>query len=172
MTTKLKAGQAMPEISLPTLGGGTVSLGASTGGWRMIVVYRGKHCPLCKTYLGRLQDLAPDYEAAGIELIVVSGDPEEKAAAAKQEWGLAQTLAYDLKPEQMQKLGLYISEPRSAQETDRPFPEPGLFVINPQGKLHIVDISNAPFARPDLANLLNGLKYVQEKNYPVRGTAA
>ena len=172
MTTKLKAGQAMPEISLPTLGGGTVSLGASTGGWRMIVVYRGLHCPLCKKYLGGLQDLAPKYEEAGIELILVSGDPEEKAATAKQDWRLAQSVAYDLKPEQMQKLGLYVSEPRSEQETDRPFPEPGLFVINPEGKLQIVDISNAPFARPDLANLLTGLKFVQEKDYPVRGTAA
>jgi peroxiredoxin len=172
MSTKLKAGQPVPEISLPTVGGGTATLGGATGGWRAIVVYRGQHCPLCKKYLGGLQELAQDYADAGIELLLVSGDPEEKAEATKQDWGLAQTVAYDLSPEQMQTLGLYVSEPRNEQETDRPFAEPGLFVINPQGKLQIVDISNAPFARPDLANLLNGLKFVQEKDYPVRGTAA
>ena len=171
MTTKLKAGQPVPEISLPTVGGGTATLG-STGGWRAIIVYRGQHCPLCKTYLGGLQDLAEDYAEAGVELLLVSADPKEKAEAVKEDWGLGQTVAYDLQPEQMHKLGLYVSEPRSAQETDRPFAEPGLFVINPEGKLQIVDVSNAPFARPDLANLLNGLKFVQEKDYPVRGTAA
>ena len=32
--------------------------------------------------------------------------------------------------EQMQQLGVYISHPRSPQETDHPFAEPGLFVIN------------------------------------------
>ena len=66
--------------------------------------------------------------------------------------------------------GLYISEPRSAQETDRPFAEPGLFVVNPEGKLHIVDISNAPFARPDLAQIAGAIGFIQEKDYPIRGT--
>ncbi len=66
---------------------------------------------------------------------------------------------------------LYTSEPRSPQETDRPFAEPGLFAINPEGKVQIIDISNAPFSRPDLAGILQGLKFVQEKQYPIRGTA-
>ena len=70
----------------------------------------------------------------------------------------------------MRQLGLYISEPRSPQETDRPFAEPGLFVINPEGKVQIVEISNAPFARADLAGILHGIKVIQERNYPVRGT--
>jgi hypothetical protein len=71
----------------------------------------------------------------------------------------------------MHRLGIYISEPRSPEETDRPFAEPGLFVVNPEGTLQVVDISNAPFARPDLASLLKGLQFVQAKHYPVRGTA-
>ena len=75
-------------------------------------------------------------------------------------------------PDQMRALGLYISEPRSAQETDRPFAEPGLFVVNPEGNVQIVEISNAPFARPDLAGILHGIKVIQERNYPVRGTMA
>jgi hypothetical protein len=66
--------------------------------------------------------------------------------------------------------GPYISEPRPPRETDRPFSEPGLFVINPQGQVQIVDISNAPFARPDLTGILNGVKFVREKDYPIRGT--
>jgi hypothetical protein len=72
----------------------------------------------------------------------------------------------------MRDLGLYLSEPRSPPETDRPFAEPGLFAINPDGRLQIIDISNAPFARPDLTAILNGLKVVQERQSPVRGTLA
>lgn len=68
-------------------------------------------------------------------------------------------------------LGLYISAPRSPNETDRLFPEPGLFVVNPEGKAHIIDVSNAPFARPDLRGVLNGLKFIRERDYPIRGTA-
>ena len=70
----------------------------------------------------------------------------------------------------MQRLGLYISDPRSPEETDQPFAEPGLFVINPAGNLQIVDISNAPFSRPDLDGILGGLTFIQQKDYPIRGT--
>lgn len=72
----------------------------------------------------------------------------------------------------MRQLGLYISEPRSPQETDRPFSEPGLFVVNPQGLVHIVDVSNAPCVRPDLKGVLNGINFIKERGYPIRGTAA
>ena len=58
----------------------------------------------------------------------------------------------------------------SPQETDRPFPEPAIFAVNPSGQAQIIDISNAPFSRPDLDNLLTGMKFVREKDYPIRGT--
>lgn len=72
----------------------------------------------------------------------------------------------------MRELGLYVSDPRSAAETDRPFPEPGLFVINNEGKLQVADISNAPFARPALSSVLMGLSFIKnpDNNYPIRGT--
>jgi hypothetical protein len=38
--------------------------------------------------------------------------------------------------------------------------------------VQIVDISNAPFARPDLDGILRGIKRIQELNYPIRGTLA
>jgi hypothetical protein len=71
----------------------------------------------------------------------------------------------------MRQLGLYISDPRSPQEADRPFAEPALFVINPDGNTQIIDISNAPFVRPDLKSLLKGLQFVVSKDYPIRGRA-
>jgi hypothetical protein len=84
---------------------------------------------------------------------------------------LSYPVGYALSIDQARELGLYISEPRSSQETDRPFAEPGTFVVNPDGALQIIDISNAPFSRPDPAGLLNGIKVIREKDYPIRGTA-
>jgi len=43
-------------------------------------------------------------------------------------------------------------------------------VVNPLGRIHVVDISNAPFARPELGGVLMGLRFIQEKQYPIRGT--
>ncbi len=72
----------------------------------------------------------------------------------------------------VRELGLYISHPRSPEETDRPFPEPGVFIVNDKGKAQVIDLSNAPFARPELEMVLHGLEYIRdpEENYPIRGT--
>ena len=168
---KLQAGSMLPTISVPRVGGGELQIGGA-GGWKMLVVYRGKHCPICRTYLKTLGGLLDQFKQAGTEVVVVSADTKEKAEAEAGDEGWRFPVGYDLSQDQMRALGLYISEPRSPQETDRPFPEPALFITNPEGKLQIVDVSNAPFARPELNSVLSGLKFVQEKHYPIRGTLA
>ncbi len=169
--SKIAAGAAFPAIAVPRLGGGEVSP-ASMDGWRLLVVYRGKHCPLCKPYLNGLDGLVETFAEAGVQVMAISADPEEKAQADAAEFKWRFPLGYGLSIAQMQELGLYVSNPRSAQETDRPFAEPGLFLINPEGTVQIVDISNAPFSRPDLAAIARGAKRIQEMNYPIRGTHA
>ena len=174
MTDKPKSGERFPEISVPQLGGGELRLGVPIGDhdWQMVVVYRGKHCPICKTYLAELERTAPDFAKAGVGVVVVSGDPEDRARSFTDEIGVSVPVGYDLTVEQMRTLGLYVSEPRSEKETDRPFAEPGTFVINAKGLLQVVDISNAPFARPDLAGLAKGLKFIRDNDYPIRGRLA
>lgn len=169
VASKLAAGSPFPEISVPTLDGGTLDPAAMQG-WRLLVVYRGKHCPLCKPYLKTLDGLIDQFSEAGVSVAAVSADPRAKAEADVAEFGWRFPVGYDLSIPQMKALGLYISEPRSPQETDRPFAEPGLFLINPANTVQIVDISNAPFSRPDLAAIARGAKRIQEMNYPIRGT--
>ncbi|MHA1523854.1 MAG: hypothetical protein ACTSY1_05545 [Alphaproteobacteria bacterium] len=81
----------------------------------------------------------------------------------------------------MRQFGLYVSLPAVAGETDGPFAEPGLFVLDPQGIVHIVDIANAPFARPDLELLARLVAYMRlpgdqrhdpygGPHYPIRGS--
>ena len=71
----------------------------------------------------------------------------------------------------MRELGLYVSEPLSEAETTDLFSEPGTFAIRPDGSLMLVDISNGPAARPDLDELLDGMKFNINNDRPVRGTA-
>ncbi|MEO5658668.1 MAG: redoxin domain-containing protein, partial [Polaromonas sp.] len=151
-------------------GGGRIEP-ARDDGWRMLVVYRGKHCPLCKTYLDTLQTMLDDFSASQISVCAVSADSRDKAETEVAECGWKFPVGYDLSVEQMRQLGLYVSEPRSAEETDRPFSEPGVFVLNRQGQVQIVDVSNAPFARPDLKSLLKGVRFVMNNDYPIRGAA-
>lgn len=174
MANKLKSGDHLPDITVPQIGGGELRLGIPVDDhdWQMVVIYRGKHCPICKAYLTELERTLPDFAAAGVGVIAVSGDPEDRARSFAEEIGVTFPVGYGLTVDQMKALGLYVSEPRSEQETDRPFPEPGVFVINADGLIQVVDISNAPFARPDLASLAKGLKFIRDNNYPIRGRLA
>jgi len=171
---KLTAGQTLPSILTPILGGGSQNLFKPQGDydWRMLVVYRGKHCPICTDYLVSLNSLLPKFNELGIDVVAVSADPQHKAIEHTSELNLNFNVAYDLTLEQMQTLGLYISNPRSPDETDRPFAEPGLFVVNEKNELQIIDLSNAPFARPELKSMLMGLAFIRnpDNNYPIRGT--
>lgn len=173
-TNKFKAGDIFPAISLATVGGDNVTLGKPQNGadWQMVVVYRGKHCPLCTRYLNEVEKLKADFLALGVDIVAVSADSLEQAKAHMEQLIVSYPIAYGLSIAKMQQLGLYISNPRSAQETDHPFAEPGLFVVNEKGQVQVLDISNGPFVRPELNVLLSGLGFIRnpDNNYPIRGT--
>lgn len=173
-SSKFTAGSTFPKMTLPKVGGGEIELASPHGenDWQLVVVYRGKHCPLCTRYLTELSALNNEFKKLGVKVVAVSGDPEEKTSAHMESIGPTFPVGYGLGIDQMKALGLYISHPRSPQETDRPFAEPGIFVINAGGKVQVTDISNAPFARPDLETLHSGLAFIRDpaNNYPIRGT--
>ncbi|MCH2039472.1 MAG: redoxin family protein [Saccharospirillaceae bacterium] len=171
-TYKFEAGSTFPSITKSTLEGTTRDLSKPLEGkdWQMLVVYRGRHCPLCTRFLNQLTEYKSRLEAINIDLVAVSGDSKAQLKEHTSRLDVDFPLFYGLSLEEMKSLGLYISHPRSDQETDHPFAEPGLYVINEHGTLQVVDISNNPFVRPDLDNLISGLEWIRSNNYPIRGT--
>ena len=169
-TPKPIPGNPIAPMSFPKLGGGTITVGGPTENWTLFVVYRGKHCPRCKKYLNTLSAMAGDWTDAGFNIAVVSADPEEKAQADQDEFGWNFDLGYGLSEEQMATLGLYVTEPLSEAETDRRFAEPGIFVLRPDGSQLLIAISNGPSARPELAELLDGMIFTKTNDRPPRGT--
>ncbi|WP_020209915.1 peroxiredoxin-like family protein [Gilvimarinus chinensis] len=173
-TQKLHAGSEFPALQVKNLAGDTVNLAStdSDSDWKMVVVYRGKHCPICTKYLNELETYVSDLKKLGVDLVAVSADSEAQLKAHMDKLDINFPIAYGLSQEQMLQLGLYISTPRNAEETDHNFAEPALFVINAEGNIQIIDISNAPFSRPDLKSVISGLKFIRdpENNYPIRGT--
>ena len=65
-------------------------------------------------------------------------------------------IAYGLKLTDMRRWGLYVSHPRNIRETEHPFPEPAMFLINPEGQVQVAEYSNSPFCRPDLRIMIEG----------------
>ena len=170
-TAKPNVGAQVEQMTFAIAGqDGTVTIGAPKDRWTMLFVYRGRHCPRCKRFLNKLNAVLPQWTDV-MDVAVVSADTQEKAIADKAEFGWDFDLCYGLSVDQMRALGLYVSEPLSDAETTEMFAEPGAFAIRPNGTLMLVDISNGPAARPDLEELLDGMKFNITNDRPVRGTA-
>ena len=147
-----------------------LSIGQNKDRWTMLFVYRGKHCPRCKRFLNKLNAVLSDWTDV-LDVVVVSADTKAKAQADLAEFGWDFDLGYGMTETQMRSLGLYVSTPLSEAETTGVFAEPGAFAIRPNGTLMLVDISNGPAARPDLEELLDGMKFNIDNDRPERGTA-
>ena len=145
---------------------------ADNSNWRMVVVYRGRHCPMCTKFLNALEGHVDRFRDIGVEIVAVSADSQEQLLDHMEKLKVSFPIYHGLSLEQMETLGVHISSPRSPQETDHPFSEPGLFVVNQDNRLHLTDISNNPYLRPDLESLLFGIGWLKnpENNYPIRGT--
>ena len=169
-TARPNVGALVDQMSFPSVTGGDLAIGGSKERWTMLIVYRGKHCPRCKRYLNKLNDALSSWTEI-MDVLVISADTKEKALADKEEFGWNFDLGYGLTEAQMRSLGLYVSEPLSEAETTGLFAEPGTFAIRPDGSLMLVDISNGPASRPDLDELLDGMKFNIHNDRPVRGTA-
>lgn len=172
--SKLKAGGTAPAITVAGLNGGVtdISRPGDSAEWRLVVIYRGRHCPLCTKYLNQLDGYVDRLASIGVDVAAVSGDSLEQLEEHLDRLDVSFPLYYGLSVDQMQTLGLYVSHPRSEQETDHPFAEPGLIVVNGDGNVHVVDLSNNPFVRPELEALVSGLEWIKnpDNNYPIRGT--
>jgi alkyl hydroperoxide reductase subunit AhpC len=70
----------------------------------------------------------------------------------------------------MREWGLFVSHGRSDDEPAL-FNEPGLFLIDPDGKVYYESILSMPVGRPRLDDLLHGIDYWTKVGYPARGDA-
>ena len=173
----LKTRHPVPSLSVATVGGEQWTLAdQAPENFSLIVFYRGQHCPLCKLSLADLNRKAGDFEAMGVSVIALSCDDEDRATATKSDWGLDNiTLGYGLSIESAREWGLYIST--SNGETSigivepEQFSEPGLFIVQPDGKLYMTAIQSMPFARALFAEVQGALQFIIEKGYPARGEA-
>lgn len=171
---RLVSGQAFPDVSVPLVGGGEMTLGKPKEGkdWQVVVVFRGKHCPICTRYLGEWNAALGKLAEIGVDLVAVTADTGARTQEQIAALDLGFPVGYDLSETDMARLGLYASQPRNEREGERPFSEPGLFVVNGDGVLLIADISNVPFARPAVSDMVNGLGFIKDpaNDYPIRGT--
>ena len=117
-----------------------------------------------------------EFDARGVEVVVVSSDEKGRAEEAKRDWELENlTIGYGMSIEKARQWGLYISTGRGKTsagiEEPAIFNEPGLFLVRPDKTLYASNIVTMPFTRPRFKEVLGALDVIIEKDYPARGEA-
>ena len=172
MSTKLTPDAPVPGLSLPLVGGGTFTLNENAPQtFTMVVFYRGLHCPVCKAYLEKLNALAAGYQDAGFDVVVASMNTKDLAEQTVADWDIGNLkVGYGLTEDDARAWGLWVSTAIKDAEADM-FCEPGMAWVRPDGRLYMIDISNMPWARPDLEFLLSKVPMAVDNGYPARGTS-
>ena len=170
--------QAVPALSVPTLGHGPFLLSEDAApNFTLVVFYRGLHCPICLKYLLELGRLQAEFDKRGVKVIAISSDVHERAQAMADKLRAPDLrVGYELKLAQARAWGLYISTSRGTTsigiEEPALFSEPGVFIVRPDGTLYYGAVQTMPFARPHFDELLAALDFALDKNYPARGEYA
>jgi len=169
--TGIKPADKFPDIEFNLVGGGVRKLQDWQGKWVLLIVYRGNHCPRCKSYVAKLQTLAPAYAERGVELLLASMDPENIAQRTIDENDWTLPVAHSMTEAQSRQLSLYVTDHEDGYELTGRYSEPGMFLVNPEGNVQSMERSNSPSIRPDLEVVLDGIIGTQDRGLPIRGLA-
>ena len=169
--TKILPGTPFPKIDLPRAGGGRVTNASFDAPYMTVLnVYRGLHCPRCHRQFDDFIAHRGELDAAGVKIVSVSTDPQERAEQAVAEWGLGDLeIGHDLSIPAARELGLFISQAIRDGETAM-FAEAALFFIRPDGVLWGSSVNSFPFLRPTAAMILDAVSMAKARSYPPRGT--
>lgn len=169
---RLLPGRAVPDFAVELADGSTWRLSENPPDFMLMIdIYRGVHCPRCRTHLETISTMASDFADARLEVIAVSTDSRERADRSRVDWAVPNVrIGHGLSLRDAQALGLFLSHSIESRPLESPiFAEPGVLFVRPDLTLYGSIIQTFPFARPKPADLLEVATFVAKQGYPPRG---
>lgn len=106
----LTPGELAPDFTLPRDGGGTISLSALRGRPVVLFFYPKDDTKSCTLEAISFTELAPEFAAAGVELIGLSPDSVKRHDRFAKKYDLAVTLAADEEKSVVNAYGLWVEK--------------------------------------------------------------
>jgi thioredoxin-dependent peroxiredoxin len=110
MTKALSEGDEAPDFTLPTDGGGSVSLKALKGKKTVLYFYPKDDTSGCTLEAKAFNDYKAKFAAAGAEIVGVSADNVASHEKFKKKYGLAFTLASDEAKTMLEAYGVWVEK--------------------------------------------------------------
>ncbi len=155
--SRLENGQKFPSLQLPLVGGGTLSLPDDlSGGFAVVLVYRGAWCSYCKGQLAAFGRAKDSLASAGITVTALSVDDEQTSSALVDTLRLSFPVAHSADADKVAaELGSYVNdEPRYLQSTG--------FVLAPDGAVVTAVYSSGAIGRLVPEDVVGLVGYLQD----------
>ena len=94
----IEVGQKAPDFTLPDHSGQEVSLSDFAGRRLLLVFYPLDFSPVCTDQLAAYQEISPQFEAAGVDVVGISVDSAFAHAAFREKLGIETSLLADFEP--------------------------------------------------------------------------
>src|SRR3989344_7476079 len=91
-----KEGDTAPDFTLPVVGGGQFRLSELQGKKNVLLYFQeGIMCPACWSQQVDIEKQQAEFDALDIEVVMITVDPPQALAQAKDQYGIRDTLLYD-----------------------------------------------------------------------------
>jgi peroxiredoxin len=131
----LKVGQPMPLFRLPRRDGGELfDLAAQTGRFTLLCFVRGDWCPICHVMMRVFRKEAPELARHNVNLVAVSPEHGEAAAAFARDMGLGYAFLVDEHAQLAKQWGIL----DHGEYNGDPVPMPVCMLIDPNGILRFL----------------------------------
>lgn len=168
----LLIGESIPTVRLKDASGKEFDLnGAIASKPTILIFYRGGWCPYCSKQLSGLQELMPELEKIGYQLLAISTDSHEGLMQSASKEQLGYTLLSDADLKVSKKFGLAFKAPKGywemlpkttgGMDKELLLPVPSVFILDKAGKIHYEYI-NPDFKQrlsPDLLKVVAATIY-------------
>ena len=168
----LLIGESIPMSTLKDLNGKSFDLNRAIASKPTILIfYRGGWCPYCTKQLSGLQELLPELETMGYQLIAISTDSPDQLSKSLDKAHLGYTLLSDADLNVSKKIGIAFKAPKGywdmlakttgGMDQELLLPVPSVFILDKMGKIHY------EYINPDFKQRLNPdlLKVVAQTLY-------
>lgn len=156
-STPLKAGDSIPDVSLKTDTGETVSLRKLVSEKPTVLIfYRGGWCPYCTRHLQALAGIEKDLLAAGYQLVAISADQPSKLREKPDFQKLNYALLSDSTMDATKGFGIAFEVDAATREKYKTFgidleaasgqthhmlPHPAVFIVDTKGVIRFAYVN-------------------------------
>ncbi len=173
-TTPLKAGDALPDVTVLDAAGKPVKLSSyHADGPLVIVFYRGSWCPLCTRHFQELVKVHPEVAKLGAQMVAISPDTVDKSQANADKLKIPFPLLSDSHVTAARAFGLAftvddatvtkykgfgIDLPKASGQDHHALPVPAVYIVDKSGKVAFAHSNPDYTKRLDVQTIVTELK--------------